>query len=73
MISANKYENLSYSQLLATTKHLDQIVRVYGTYINEIDESLTEFTLAINDADKHGLNNILSKKLLRIIGIFIFA
>jgi hypothetical protein len=61
MISSNKYENLSYSQLLATTKHLDQIVRVYGTYINEIEESLTEFTLAVNDADKHGLNNILSK------------
>ncbi len=61
MISANKYENLSYSQLLATTKHLDQIVRVYGTYINEIDESLTEFTLAVNDADKNGLNSILSK------------
>jgi len=61
MIYANKYENLSYSQLLATTKHLDQIVRVYGTYINEIDESLTEFTLAVNDADKNGLNSILSK------------
>ena len=42
MISSNKYETLSYSQLLNTTKHLDQIVRVYGTYIKDIDESVEE-------------------------------
>lgn len=42
MISSSKYETLSYSQLLNTTKHLDQIVRVYGTYIKDIDESVDE-------------------------------
>lgn len=65
MISSTKYESLTYAQLLNAAKTLDKIVQVYGSFINDIEESLS--LDARNDKDRIDLilANIREKKQIK--------
>ena len=70
MFDSGKYESLSHSQLVATVRTLDQVAKLYGSYINDIEETLFDKNVTDQSVFDAILFKIKEKKSLSVCTIF---